>query len=259
MNPNPTPMGLPMNSFERREYKYFVPLQSLERLRQRFLRFMVHDPHCLGMDGCCYGVRSIYFDTPRFLFYREKLAGIRVRKKLRVRVYDPGNCEVSPAFLEIKYKVNGTVFKRRARMPQQQLAEMNSELRLDLLSPPEQQTERQALQKFAYYYWRYNLEPKVLVVYEREALVWPDDPTLRVTLDMNVRSYPNPHLEDIHRTADLNVLTGKYFILEVKSNRSLPFWAHSIIGDHRLRLQAISKYVHGVELWLPIWKRQGLL
>ena len=40
-----------------------------------------------------YTVRSIYFDTRNMDFYHEKIEGLRVRKKIRVRGYN--HCEKS--------------------------------------------------------------------------------------------------------------------------------------------------------------------
>ena len=49
--------------------------------------------------------------------------------------------------------------------------------------------DKVVLVKYIYLLKRLNLEPKALITYKREALQGLDDPRLRVTFDMNVRSY----------------------------------------------------------------------
>ena len=91
-----------MQNFKRKEYKYYAPYILLEPLRQRFLQNMTNDPFCQGEREKLYTVRSIYFDTPHLLFYYEKLDGLKIRKKLRIRTYN-NYCQDSKAFIEISY------------------------------------------------------------------------------------------------------------------------------------------------------------
>lgn len=240
-----------MARFDRKEYKYFVRFEQLELLRERFLKYMEHDPFCKDLENKCYSVRSIYLDTPRMLFYHEKIEGIKVRKKLRVRVYNTLETD-TVAFLEIKRKIDNTVFKERVKIPLGETPDLLNGVYLPTGNAPSIFTEIATLEKFKYLIRRLNLQPSVLVVYEREALVGLDDPALRVTFDMNVRSYPRPAIEDIFRDNDLNTFADQYFILEVKFNGRMPVFVRNIIRDFRLRMQAISKYCNGIDICLPL-------
>jgi len=238
-----------MGKFERKEYKYWVPIELLDPLRQRFLGNMVHDPHCCREKvGEPYSVRSIYIDTRRFLFYYEKIYGLKIRKKLRIRSYecaDSGN----GAFIEIKRKFNNTILKERVKMPLAEAPVLFNGGKPVLFDQNPKFMDKAVLDKFVYLIKRLKLEPKVLVVYEREALQGIDDPRMRVTFDMNVRSHAYPEVEDIFREDDLRYLNNTHFILEIKFSGRMPVWIRNIIREFGLRVQAISKYCHGLEEW----------
>ncbi len=234
--------------FNRKEYKYFASWELLEPLRERFLQYMGHDPFCVGREQNKYAVRSIYIDTPRLLFYNEKIDGLKIRKKLRVRVYNTLEPHAK-AFLEIKRKIEDTVFKERVKMPLEETIHLMNGANIYINDGSISFTEVAALEKFKYLTKRLGLIPTVLITYEREALVGIDDPSLRVTFDLNVRSYPNPLMEDIFREEDLAEIASDYFILEVKFNGRMPVWIRNIIRDFKLRVQAISKYCNGIDTW----------
>lgn len=245
-----------MSKFERKEYKYFVPQELQSELRKRLLQQMVHDPFCRDREQNQYCVRSIYLDTDSLLFYHEKIDGIRIRKKLRVRVYNDIEAR-SPAFLEIKRKFENTVFKERIKIPLPHTATVLNGANLQILNEKASFSDAATLGKFIYLIKRLKLLTRVLVTYEREAFQGIDDPSLRITFDLNARSFPNPRLEDIYREQDLTTFTGNQFILEIKFNGRMPNWVRNIVRDYRLHLQAISKYCNGIDTWMPEYKRQG--
>lgn len=244
-----------MAKFNRKEYKYFVSYELLEPLRDRFLQYMEHDDFCRDREANQYCVRSVYLDTPRLLFYHEKIEGLKVRKKLRIRVYNTLEPD-TVAFLEIKRKIDNAVFKERAKIPLGESTHLLNGAYLNFPGPFSSFSEAATLEKFKYLVKRLNLEPKVLIAYEREALIGLDDPSLRVTFDMNIRSYPSTVIEDIFREDDLSTIADQHFILEVKFNGRMPVWVRNIIRDFKLRIQAISKYCHGIDVWVPYHREQ---
>lgn len=242
-----------MGKFERREYKYAVPIETLDALRERFLKQMDHDPFCRDRSNGNYCVRSIYFDSPRLLFYHEKIDGLKIRKKLRVRVYNDLEQDTI-AFLEIKRKIDNIVFKERARLPLYESVNLLNGVQPKLHNKTLIFSEAATLEKFLYLRGRLNLQPKVLVTYEREALIGIDDPYIRVTFDMNIRSHPAPLIEHIFHDEDLIPLNDRFFILEVKFYGRMPVWIRNIVRDFRLHLQAFSKYCEGIDACYPIGK-----
>jgi SPX domain protein involved in polyphosphate accumulation len=236
--------------FKRKEFKYYVPWERQDALRERFLMHMEYDPFCVNRKDHMYSVRSIYFDTPGLLFYYEKIDGLKLRKKLRVRSYDkPGDHDV--AFLEIKRKIKNIIMKERAGVPIGQAPNLLNGARLNLLREKPSIPEKAALSKFIFLVKRLNLNPTVLITYEREAFVGVDDENLRVTFDCNVRSYPNPDFDDLFREEDLREISPPWFVLEIKFYGVMPLWTRELVRDFGLRKQAISKYCNGLDMWLP--------
>jgi len=237
-----------MAQFERKEYKYYVPQGQIESLRNRFLPYMEHDPFCIDMENFRYCVRSVYLDTPRLLFYYEKLTGLKYRKKLRVRTYNTPT-ENTKAFLEIKRKIDDTIYKDRAKIALSDAPKLLDGSNIELSDEAPSFTEKIALDRFVYLTRRLNLEPKVLVAYEREAFVGTYETDLRVTFDLNVRSFPSSNFDEIFREDDLHAFSAGYFILEVKFWGQMPIWVRNIIRDFRLHQQSISKYCNGIDAW----------
>ncbi len=237
-----------MELFDRKEYKYYVDYRHLESLRRRFLTNMEYDPFCRDLESKCYTVRSIYLDTRNLLFYYEKKNGIKIRKKLRIRTYNEGSHD-STAFLEIKRKNQQRVFKERSKIWLAEAPNLLNGARLELVEDQPEYREKLALDRFIYLTKRLKLEPQSLIAYEREAFVGLDDPTLRVTFDLNVRSYLQPDPTEIFREDDLKHMESSRFILEIKFTGRMPFWVRCIIRDFKLRIQSISKYCNGLDAW----------
>ncbi len=237
------------DKFTRKEFKYFVPIGYIEDLRQRVLGYAEYDPNCVDKTNHLYQVRSIYFDTIHYLFFYEKIEGVKIRKKLRIRTYDQKEPN-SIAFFEIKRKFNNEIYKERAKVRLDEVPEL---LNGDILTEKtfESFQQKSAFNKFIYLMKRLNLVPRVLVTYEREAFAVQDDSSTRLTFDLNTRSYPDPELEDIFREADLKSFTDPYFILEIKFFGRMPYWARQIVRDFHLHQEAISKYCKGLETWFP--------
>jgi len=235
---------------KRLEYKYFVPYERLDALRRRFLAGMQHDDFSRRMTASRYTVRSIYYDTPNFRFYHEKLQSVKNRKKLRIRTYNQPAAD-SPAFFEIKHKFGNVIYKERMKVPLDDapaLLEDGEALKITELPA----ADRTILNKFFLLFDKLILEPKVLVTYEREALQGLDDQRLRVTFDLNTRSYAYPEWQDLFREDDLNAINDNCFILEIKFDEWMPFWVQRIVSDYDLHRQSISKYCKGLEEWLSL-------
>lgn len=239
--------------FVRREYKYYVPFTRVSALRDRLLAHMEYDPFCEEMPEKMYTVRSIYYDTPHLLFYHEKLDGVKYRKKFRIRTYNRPT-ENTPAFFEIKRKVDDCIFKDRTMMPMECVDHV---LETGEMPNGNHSTKpsKTSLNKFMYLFYRYQLRPRVLVTYEREAFVGMYNPDVRVTFDMNVRGLGSPTMDEIFRESDLKTFSDPNFVLEIKFYNQMPRWARQIVHDFRLRREAVSKYCNCLEVWHPSLRR----
>ena len=78
----------PQLRFQRHELKYYLPEQMCSELSRLIGPYVKPDPYLERDEAKSYMVRSLYLDTGDLRFYREKLDGLLVRKKFRVRGYN---------------------------------------------------------------------------------------------------------------------------------------------------------------------------
>jgi hypothetical protein len=211
-----------------------------------FTPFVKPDNHVLGREQHTYTVRSVYFDTPDMLFYREKIEGVPYRLKLRVRSYDT-RAHKAPVFLEIKRKHKIPMTKDRAPMSMEMMKQIvcsgqDAQYSMDLLAPK----YANSASKFMYHLHKDSLTPVVLVVYDREPYEALDDPSIRITLDKNLRSAPRPLLEDLFLD-ELTPVMRDYFILEVKYDKVYPRWMELVVHQLGLKQEAASKYCMSID------------
>ena len=228
----------------RYEFKYFVKENDLDRLRGIIMPFVNMDKFAEVDDKNQYTVRSVYFDTPRYDFYYEKVEGIKNRKKVRLRGYDKddGNNIV---FFEIKRKYDIPIVKYRAPVKFEDALDMfhsrniNGQVVSNEFFPKGNENSK----RFFYQIFSKNLRPVVLIVYEREAYQSKFDDTIRITFDKNLRSKAFPAIDELFQEDKLSQALGGRFILEVKFNDHFPNWLNPIISNFSLRKQSASKYV----------------
>jgi SPX domain protein involved in polyphosphate accumulation len=107
----------------RLEYKFLVPNDRIDELRSSISPFVLLDEYAAREVNNEYTVHSIYYDTMKLDDYHDKLAGIKIRKKLRIRGYNLQDVN-SLAFLEIKRKYENHISKNRAPLLYSNLAEI---------------------------------------------------------------------------------------------------------------------------------------
>jgi hypothetical protein len=229
----------------RYEYKYYVPYTDLPMLRDMILPFVNPDKHAVGRPENTYTVRSIYYDTPHLIFYKEKVEGLRFRKKVRIRGYNREE-DNNIVFMEIKRKIEIPLRKNRVPVSFQEAQDLIAgkieieDLNLNLKKFPYAQDDAR---KFLYHYYGRNLRPVVLVIYEREPYLSKTDPTIRVTFDKHLRSAAFPRLADLYNEKGIRYAFKDKFILEVKFNDHYPAWMKPLIGYLGVRQKSASKYV----------------
>ena len=91
----------------RQEKKYLINMEQYYYLSRRFNNFLAEDSHSKG-DG--YLVRSLYFDSIDDNDFEEKIDGVDLRKKIRLRNYGANS---QSAKLEMKQK-QGILQKKRS-------------------------------------------------------------------------------------------------------------------------------------------------
>ena len=188
-------------------------------------------------------------------FYREKIDGINIRRKLRIRHYE--SCEPltedSYVFVEIKQRVNRVTQKRRIMLPYRDAMQLCNERHV-----PEHSSQDDAvIDEITCMLWQYNLRPASIVRYARQALVSTEyDVGLRVTFD-NDLSYQVNRLELDEEPSDLPLFPNGWTIVEIKVNERIPYWLTELIAMHNLNLVRVSKYCRSIELAQdlasPVW------
>jgi hypothetical protein len=99
----------------RSELKHVTCLADGRLIRGRLAQALYVDPHA-GPDGT-YHVRSLYFDTPADNALRDKLDGVSMREKFRIRLY---NHDTRFLRLEKKIKRYGASAQLTARVAREE-------------------------------------------------------------------------------------------------------------------------------------------
>ena len=231
--------------FQRFEFKYQMPRDLVDALVPEFLKYMDVDPYAAMQSDGAYKVSSLYFDSAGYDCYYQKLAGLRTRKKLRLRFYGDLKGPETPVFLEIKKKYDTVVVKDRIVMPYDQCYGL---LREGRTGEPSGHQSQAGESDFLWVLLRNGMTPQNMVVYRRRPFISKVDADFRVTIDSQLRTYMASWLDEKH--AEL-VVAPDTAVLEVKFNNVLPFWFHQIIQRYGLAQQPFSKYCNSLEVCIP--------
>lgn len=213
----------------RHEWKHEISDGDRLLLRQRLSVVAKRDEH--AVNGV-YQIRSIYFDNAADKALREKVDGVNIREKFRIRYY---NDDLSVIHLEKKSKINQLCAKESASLTLEQAQAIAAgcytwmpgsgvPLIVELYSKMMSQ----------------GLRPKTIVDYTREPFVFAPG-NVRVTLDDHIRTglcstdFLNPDCVTIPAGA-------APAILEVKWDDYLPDIIRDAVQLPHCRTGAFSKY-----------------
>jgi SPX domain protein involved in polyphosphate accumulation len=233
--------------FNRFEFKYLLTLKQAELFKTALTHFLVADEHGHG-DGR-YPLSSLYYDSPDYRCYWEKVDGVKFRRKLRIRYYgeDGTLSEDTPVFVEIKQRVNRVTQKRRAVLPYTAALMLCSERQMPACSPE----DCCVVGEVEAFTWQYNLRPASIVRYERSAFIGTEyDLGLRVTFDTNLSCQLNP-LRLHEPPASTPMLPAQQVVMEIKANERVPYWLTELVAAHNLKMVRMSKYCRSIEMTKP--------
>ena len=213
----------------RHEWKHRIAPGDLPVLRARLGAVLTPDPYAAGGS---YHIRSLYFDTPADTALREKLDGVNVREKFRIRCY---NKDFSLIHLEKKWKANGLGTKEKAKLtPDQVRAILTGDW--DWMPRSQDALIRELYVKMTLQ----GLRPRTIVDYTREPFVFGPG-NVRVTLDYDLRT--GLHCTDFLNPDCLTIpATDDAVILEVKWDQFLPDVIRDLVQIPGRRTAAFSKY-----------------
>lgn len=214
-------------TFKRIEKKYHITKAEKDALISRCSDYLIPDIH--KNDTVC----SLYLDTPNFLIIRNSIEAKTYKEKLRLRSYGTTNGQ-GKVFFEIKKKFKGVVYKRRIST--------TLESAINYLENGIKPESSQIMNEIDYAMNFYkNPKPRMLVAYEREAYYVKDMPNLRITFDSNVR-YRSDNLDLSKGTEGKPILPNGEYILEIKTDGSMPIWLSHILDELTILPSSFSKY-----------------
>jgi len=235
-------------NFLRFEFKYLLRKELRDIIEKEIGNFMMLDPFVARQPQRNYIVRSLYYDDPSLSSYHQKMEGMLLRSKFRLRTYTDNPEDTCSTYLEVKGRYNSLVFKHRAGFD---IAKA-SRLFADCASTTEGITRHIVASPVADQF-RYELEqkkiaPVMLIDYIRRPYFSKYDPDFRLTLDDHLYATRSDHLFPSRPGIRREFLPG-YTVMEIKFKNSIPLWFHRIIKNHSLKQLPISKICKGIEAW----------
>ena len=213
----------------RHEWKHEISYADLLAIRQRLRAVAESDPHA---QGGRYLIRSLYFDNLDDKALREKIDGVNLREKFRIRYY---NGDTSVIHLEKKSRRAGLGTKFSAALSReeaQRIVDGDPDWMMDSGRPLVQEL-------YCKMRWQ-GLRPKVIVEYTREPFIYRPG-NVRVTFDYDIRTglsctdFLNPNCVTIP-AGDAPIL------LEVKWDAFLPNIIRDAVQTPGRHAEAFSKY-----------------
>lgn len=214
--------------FKRVEKKYVLSKEQHDALMPVIDEYMCGDSY--GQST----IYNIYFDTPTHALIRASIDKPVYKEKLRLRCYGQPKDD-STAFVEIKKKYRGIVYKRRINMNYRDAINFTC----NGIPPKHDSQIAHEIEWFLGYYDK--LAPAMVLTYDRIAFFAKDDPNLRITFDTNLLS----------RDYDFDLSLGVYgknllgdgeCLMEVKIPDAMPLWLAHKFDELKIFPTSFSKY-----------------
>lgn len=215
----------------RHELKYRISQGEKQIIKKRLDEVLKKDEHAVQGK---YRIRSLYFDDFWNSAYEDKLSGIAVREKYRIRFYEYSDAHIK---LECKHKQGNYIYKEAASLTREETERI---LQSDFSFLAERKEE--LCKRFYYQCTSRLLRPRVIVDYVREPYIY-EAGDVRITFDSEIREAQflgdlfDPYLPS-HAVMDAGEL-----IMEVKYTSFLPEFIRQIIPAGASDYTAASKYV----------------
>jgi len=235
-----------IQSFSRYEFKFLLNKKKAELIENESQHFMKFDENANKKFKNRYFVRSLYFDNINSSNFYEKIDGMKIRKKYRLRTYSKVNSSSNLIFLEMKGRTNQRTYKKRTLINSTDLhIFFDKKKYLDLLNIYGK--ENIVINNFLFDAYRKNIFPRVLIDYKRRPYINQNGLNFRLTFDSDIVSSKSNKLFDEKNILSWEECRAGYTILEIKFERSIAPWFHRIIQNYNLERLSISKFVIGTE------------
>jgi hypothetical protein len=219
------------DTFQRYETKYLVEDFQYRALMARLEGMAQVDEY--GKTS----ILNIYYDTPDFSLIRASLDKPVYKEKLRLRTYGTPDDETR-AFIEIKKKYKGIVYKRRIGMGYKDaLSYLNEGKEIEKKS--------QISNEIDYFKSYYNgLAPAMAISYDRIAMAGTEDKNLRITFDENIR-WRVDELDLKKGNVGEPILEPGQRLMELKIAGAMSVEMAHILDELSIRQVSFSKYGRG--------------
>lgn len=212
--------------FKRYEKKYMLTREQYRTIRLGMAFYMRPDEHPR------YTIGNVYYDTADYALIRASLERPIYKEKLRVRSYGvPGDGDA--AFVEIKKKFDGVVYKRRVTVTAAEAARW-----LDGGSAP---LDSQISREIGYFLQSYDPAPAVYIAYDREAYAGRENSELRITFDTNLR-WRDTDVDLRAGESGSPILHDDSVLMEIKIPGTAPLWLARLLSESGAVPTSFSKY-----------------
>lgn len=226
-------MGGFKDVFERIETKFLLDDMQYTELMKRLENMAAIDSY--GKTS----ILNIYFDTPDYKLIEKSLEKPVYKEKLRLRTYGIANDETN-AFIEIKKKYKGVVYKRRISMPYAKAVDY-------LVNGKEIEKRSQISDEIDYFLQFYKgIRPAMAISYDRIAMAGIHDPELRITFDTNIR-WRTDKLSLTEGNVGKDILLPGQHLMELKIAGAMSVEMARILDELNIRQTSFSKYGRGYQ------------
>lgn len=215
---------------KRQEIKYLLNTIDYKKKKNYVSKVLLNDVHNKDTG---YIVRSLYFDTLEDRDFFEKEAGIELRRKIRLRVYDP---KAEYAMLEMKQKEGNYQLKRSLKVSRDDAKELCMGNYTSLLKYDD------PFAKEMYgYMMMYTYKPKVIVEYQRDAY-YAKENSIRITFDHHLVATESSYNIFDEQLQMSPIIASDMVVLEVKYNGFLLSYIKDLVLDSSCISTSVSKY-----------------
>lgn len=223
-----------MNEVFRQEKKFLISIEEFYKFKCFFSKVMNEDKH--SKEHEYYQVRSLYFDSIDDRDYQEKLDGVAIRRKIRLRNY---GADSEFALLEMKQKQGEFQKKRSLKLTKEDSLELIKGNYSILLKYNE------AFAKECYAVMTMNCyRPATVITYHRKAFIAKEN-KIRVTFDYNIVTSESEFNIFSKELNEYSIFDPYMVILEVKYNGFLLSYIKDLINQCEKSEISISKYCLG--------------
>ena len=217
--------------FQRKEIKYLLDARQFTEIKKYLDTMAQTDQYGISR------INNIYFDTKDYMLIRRSMEKPLYKEKLRLRTY--GNTkDDTNAFIEIKKKYAGIVYKRRISGRYDLFHDYLTGKEADIGSS---QIAKE-IESFIKIYG--ELVPAMSICYDRMAMAGIEDPNFRVTFDNNIQW--NAHCRDLRQVKEgRQLLKPGQYLMELKVGDAMPIGLAGKLSELEIFPTSFSKYGAG--------------